>query len=708
MDSAIDSDELARNVLTQANFRVRVGLLMAAVIVAIYTFGPYHTPADPFVAGGIVTLYVVYTLVARHFSKNPEPLTYRDLVMITAVMDPLFLSVWLFIAGESSVLACGLYLFTVLGFGFRVGAVPMHVCQTMSLTGFTVVVLMSDTWQGHVLFALSHMILLLLVPVYASFLIARIRKAKALAEHESRAKSQLLAKVSHELRTPLTGISAAAQLMEVESGDPDTLRRARSILHLSASLDSEIKQLLDLSRIESKGSLQSTTDSAPFSVAVAAASAFKALESIAAGKNIDVKLEFDEAIRLPVVGHCGDLIAVLTNLCGNAVKFTDSGSVRLKVRLVDHRDGVYELWFGVSDTGIGIAPEFHEKIFDPFFQVASDSQHKRGGSGLGMSIAKEIVGRMGGQLKVDSTLGEGSCFHFVLKLPVESESLLPRLESETKQPVVLVTPKRVLIADDNLTNLDLLEEMLGKDGHEVVAVSCGRDAAVQLGTGEFDIVFLDYNMADVDGATVYQNYALSRVKVAPTFFVTADATGLTAETLQELGATGIIHKPVTFHKIRSAMSQAFPDEPGAGTVPEAGPPQAGRRSVELSAVPVEYVGADLLDNLREIRDTPEFHIRILSESILELESLHQDLAAAIARKDLPAVHRVAHSLKGVALSSSAGRLAAVADRLMTIRANVLLAEEGKWQQDLMETAARTVEALKEVRRSIAAPKAVNT
>lgn len=693
-------EDLARNVLAQANFRVRIGLVMAAVVVGTHLFGPYQSGTSPLLPLGVAAGYVIYTAVARYFSARPAPLTHRDVVMITAVADPLFYSAWLFATGESSVLFVALYLFTVLGFGFRVGAVPMHVCQVMSLVGFTLVALTSPVWQEHVLFALSHMVLLALVPLYASFLIARIQNARALAEHESRAKSQLLAKVSHELRTPLTGISAAAQLLEVESAEPATVARAQSILHLSNALDAEIRQLLDLSKIEVRGHLRRDEPPAPYSVARAMASAFQSLESIAAGKPVQARLEMDPAIRLPVVGHHDNLVAVLTNLAGNAVKFTDRGSVTLEARLLEDAGDRYRLRFAVVDTGIGIPPEFHAQIFDPFFQVSAGTQKSRGGTGLGTTIARELVTRMGGRLDVDSAPGEGSSFHFELDLAVDRAAAGTGAEAVGGGTLDVVTGKRVLIADDNQTNLELLREMLLKDGHQVTAVDGGRDALAELAAHAFDVVFLDYNMDDVDGATVFQTYLFGRVDPAPVFFVTADATPLTRRTLEDVGGAGVINKPVTFARIREAMLQVFP---GQATRRVALPPPAAtpgpRRTAELAAVPVEYFSPEAIDMLREIKDSDAFVCQVLGDGLADLEKLERQILPAIAAQDIGQVHRLAHAIKGVALNIGGVRLAALADRLMTMPADTLAADPLRWQQELGATSRNTRLALDRERRA---------
>lgn len=695
-------EELNRNVVAQANFRLKFGGAMALTVAGIHTFGPYQSSLSIAVVLAMFCFYATYALGARYLATHEGFLTNWELVLITAVIDPLMLSMWLYFAGESSTLVVGFYLFTTMGFGFRVGALPMHICQITSLAGFGLVVMTSDYLGQYLLFVASHAILLIVVPLYAASLIKRIQTAKQAAEFESRAKSQLLAKVSHELRTPLTGIVADAQLLEVEAPNAATVSRARSIQNLASTLDSEIRQLLDLSTADGRATAN-REPAQTFSLAYTATNVLKSMRSIVGGKAVQVELDFDERIKLPVVGHHQQLVAVLTNLAGNAVKFTDSGSVTLRMHLKQVDGQAYRIWFGVEDTGIGIAPEFHDKIFQPFFQVESGAHRKYGGTGLGISIARELVQKMGGELKVDSDLGHGSVFHFELSLPVDA-SEADVGATVRKTDMTKVTGKRVLVADDNATNLALMKEMLLKDGHQVTAVDKGYDAIVKLSANTYDMIFLDYNMGDVDGATVYQTYAYSRINVAPTFFITADTTEMTTKLLEDLGVTGVIYKPLTFEKLRAAFEQVFP---GEGVPVKAEPIANKRPAVELSAVPVEFVDMAVIEGLREIKDTPEFLHKIISDATSDISELSRQMAQSIAAVDLLQVHRQAHAMKGVSLNVGAVRLAALSERLMTMSHDMLGGDPTRWQGELANAVAQTCLALDDAKSAFQPQKAVN-
>jgi two-component system sensor histidine kinase RpfC len=707
--TANSPDELSTNVRAQADFRLKFGIAVALVMLAIMYYVSPEKITQRHVVEIAMAVYVTYTLAVRYFSRLHGGRYAPSLVFITAVSDPLFLSVWLFIFGDPAILFVGLYVFTVLGFGFRLGNAAMFVCQTVSILGFIAVLLASSHWQAPGLPEISHVIVLIMVPLYASSLIRRLQSAKALAEYESKAKSMLLAKVSHELRTPLTGIVSSAQLIEVETTDPAIARRAQVIHEMAAGLDAEIERMLDLARLESKGARSESID---FQLSQVADHVVRVLAPVASIKGLDLHLEMDPRITKPVRGGAQDLLGVLMNLVGNAIKFTPAGSVTIKIDLVADTGSAYRLLFGVKDTGIGIPAEHLSRIFEPFYQVESGANRKFGGTGLGTSIAMEYVKRMGGSLRVQSKPGEGTFFWFEVDMPHAAKSI----DALAARPAPrIVTGKRVLIADDNRVNLELLRQMLLKDRHLVTTATSGGQALQLLAREDFDLVLLDFNMGDIDGATVYQTYCFGRSHTAPTYFVTADATRTTAARLAEAGAAGVIYKPLSFDSLRQAIASQFPDDPVDAQAPmssglpspplaaasPAAAPSLSRPTPRLRVVPVEFLDPEAIENLREIKDTPEFMFSMLSEGLEDIESTHARLIESMRQHRLPDVHHDAHTLRGLSLSFGAVRLAATADRLMTISDQALAAERSQLLSEINQTFAQSVSALRDLRRQYA-------
>ncbi len=694
----LSSSELTHSVRMQARFRLRFGLLVVVMMLVAVAWGGAARPENQlWEVGGIAVAYLVYNLAAYWLAHHEGIVSPRDLVVATAIIDPLMLSVWLFVMGQASSLFVGFYLFTILGFGFRIGRYAMHLCQAVAMFGFALVSMLSPEWRSHPLFGFSHLVLLTVVPLYAGVLISKLQAAKELAERASQAKSQLLAKVSHELRTPLTGIVSTASLIEAQSPDADSTERAHSIIELAMGLDLEIKQLLDLSRIEAGRDKQEVV---AFEVHHLEEHILRTLSPVAAAKSLALDVETDPAISGPMLGDLQSLNSVLLNLAGNAVKFTDAGSVVVRIDLLAQEDDAYRLRFSVEDTGIGIAPEYLAKIFEPFFQVESGNVRKYGGTGLGMAIAMAHVRRMGGELQVESTQGEGSRFWFELRLPMTSKQSAP-VAAVSPASTKIVRGKRILVADDNRTNLLLIAEMLERDEHSVVAVESGTAALEALASADFDLVFLDFNMHDIDGASVYETYRFGRLHAAPTFFVTADTSQLTAARLESLAAAGTIYKPVTFDKLRSALASQFENEGIAA--PEAANP---RPAPHLRPIPVEYLDPAAIETLREVRDTPEFLCRMISEGAADIERIDQSLADALLACDLPAVHRQAHALRGVSLSLGAVRLAALADRLMKIGQRELEETADERHADLRKDTDLSLAALEALGQSLSSQGAV--
>ena len=703
----VQERDIDGDVRAQALVRTKLGFPVLALIVLALWYWGTSMPGIGWPQVAVLALvYTGYNFATLYFAKRLSPFTARHLVLATAILDPLMLSAWLALMGEGASLFVCFYLFTILGFGFRIGISAMRLCQAASLAGFALVVSVSPVWHSNLLVALSDAVFLIVVPLYAAGLIRKLLAARAEAERESLAKSQLLANVSHELRTPLSGIVSSAQLIEAETDDPDVIRRTTSILQLSAELNAEINNLLDSAKYQAN---EIVLQSSAFELADVMDDLQLALGPTALVKDIELSIRLDERVADRVMGDAHYLTSVLMNLGSNALKFTERGRVDITVDLLEESTADYVLAFKVRDTGIGIAPEFHDKIFDPFYQVSSGTTRKFGGTGLGTSIARQIIDLMGGQLHLESSLGKGSCFSFELRA---AKAPAPVPETEETAPTRVVYDKRILVADDNVTNLILTKELLKKDRHTVVTARSGTEALECLNVMDFDAVILDFNMTDMDGAQVLQLYRFGKVKTAPTLFLTADTTQATAERLTDIGAEGVLHKPITFDKLRDALAAIFIDEAvllqsppvlasiqGSTQLPASTPvvgPATPTAPPQLKSVPEAFIDEHALDALREISEAPEFLVEVLSAGISDMERQGADLLLAIERGDIEGVRSHAHALKGVSLNMGAMRLASLSGRLMSIPANELRWTKEQWRQDIGAAIGPSVEGLRDL------------
>jgi two-component system, sensor histidine kinase RpfC len=682
---------LRESLLAQARLRLWLGMPALLFIVgAVYFYDAAHQQFGTGAMGFLSLTYVLYCIATYVLAAGNEGQQDKALLGITVVGDPLMLSLFLYGAGNGAIVFVGFYLFTILGFGFRVGIISMRTCQAIAIAGFSFVVFFSPIWNGMRMVAASHLVLLVVVPLYASGLIRGLRNAQLTAKYESEAKSRLLANVSHELRTPLTGIISAAQLIETTTPEGEVINaKARSIADMAWHLDGEISQLLDLSKLQIGTNRDEIVS---FTLDSLISNVIDAVQAAAVSKDLSLLVKIDPGVNIPVKGMAQSLRSVLINLVGNAIKFTESGCVEISVVALESNEQRYALRFRVSDTGIGISSEHLGKIFEPFYQVERGTNRKYGGTGLGMAISKEHVARLGGKIEVQSTIGQGTVFWFDIFL---EKSHVKGSKPSDDGSVEVVQTKRVLLADDNATNLSLIREMLCRDGHEVVAANSGTEALTCLANDTFDLVMLDYNMHDIDGARVWGIYAMSNTKPAPTFFITADTTVATRERLLTLGAAGVIYKPITFSAIRKTLHSVFPGD----VVPMA----VGSRSRsvvqpagKLMAIAIEYLAPDVLDNLSEINPSRDFAKRLLTDAKNDVSQIAAEMAVAISDGNVIAIRRHGHALKGVSLNIGALRLAAFGEKMMSSSFEAMQGMRMNLEDSLKEEVAGTISAINEL------------
>jgi two-component system sensor histidine kinase RpfC len=663
---------LSENIRMQARLRASLGIpVCVGMLLCLWYWGtaaPEIGPWQVIPAFGLNVIYIVAMLLAV---RTPSRLKPALIANLTAVMDPLMLSLGLSLMGEAGQLFTCFYLFTILGFGFRIGARTMAICQAASITGFIAMALLTPAWRQHPVAALSVLLFLMVVPFYAKSLIVGLQQACRHAESESSAKTQLLANVSHELRTPLTGIVSCAQLMREENEDLGVHRRSDTILALSRELMAQINDLLDSAKV---GADALQLERAPFRITDLAEQLRRTLGATALTRGVLLHVSTDDRIAPHLLGDAFHLGRVLLNLGSNALKFTEHGEVLIRMSLLEETAAACHVRFSCRDTGTGIAPELHQKIFEPFFQASAGITRKYGGTGLGMSIVKGILTAMNSRLTIQSAPGQGSLFEFDLWL----ERALP---PETAEPGKneAVRNKRILVADDNATNLVLTRELLERDGHQVTTAANGREAIELLGTAPIDLAILDFNMGDIDGASVLQIHRFGTLDPVPAYILTADNAPATARRLMDTGAAGVLHKPIDLATLRQAISHVF----SAGPAP---------RQEGLPVI--QYIDQATMTDLRELGDDPLFFEQLLGTAAADIEVLCNVLSDALLRNDLGTTRNKAHALKGISVSVGAVQLSSIATRLTLIVQADLHREGAALAAEIARTAAHSISSLR--------------
>jgi len=323
-------------------------------------------------------------------------------------------------------------------------------------------------------------------------------KANEAARAATVAKSQFLANMSHEIRTPMNGVLGHAQHLAQLPLDPEQRGVVDDILRSGEALLHVIGDILDLSKLEA-GKLQ--MDPAPFEPRSLAQEVTKLLEPRARKAGIGLEAVVAGDVPAWLLGDAGRIRQVLVNLGGNAAKFTKKGSVTLRLRCDQICDGIAAMRFEVADTGIGIPAQALETIFDAFTQADASTTRRFGGTGLGLTISREIVNCMGGELGVESEEGRGSTFWFAVPLPVCER---PALAVETLLTVGSEQPAparalRVLAAEDNAVNQRVLVRLLERLGCRVDLASDGREAVERVRSGSYDLLLMDCQMPVLDG-----------------------------------------------------------------------------------------------------------------------------------------------------------------------------------------------------------------
>ncbi|MBN9520008.1 response regulator [bacterium] len=390
-----------------------------------------------------------------------------------------------------------------------------------------------------------------------------LRRAKDTAEAASRAKDEFLANVSHELRTPMNAVLGMTDLVLEGDLRDDQRQSLRTVRAAADTLMTVLNDLLDFSKIEA-GRL--VLDPVVFSPRAAVDDVVRMPAPLAAAKGLALRATIDSSLPDALVGDAGRLRQVLLNLIGNAVKFTPSGEVVVRVEAGPGAAGVR---FAVQDTGIGIPAELHGRVFRAFEQADTATTRRYGGTGLGLSIADRLVKLMGGTITLDSAPGRGSTFAFTVRFdrPTGTTEPTPVPPPAPAQEPPMPRPLSILVADDNEFNAGLMEQLLARRGHRVRLAGDGRETLALATASGFDLLLLDVHMPELDGFQVVRALR-ERERTAgghlPVIALTARARPEDRERCLAAGMDDFLTKPARIPDLLAAIARVTGDS-GAGS-----------------------------------------------------------------------------------------------------------------------------------------------